>query len=214
MPCLPAARLPRVAGRLFIDQARSGAGGRARGSDGRSPWGWVKSLRLGERQDRQSPHAEVFFLADKLLDLLGDPVDPGHGLQGRPQHVATDENRCKVILLLAFDKTLNDVAAALGITQKTLRKHYSRELKIREGAKHRLEGELLAALAKAAAAGKVAAVDKLFKRIDQHELNRVANRPGKPAAPAAKEEKLGKKETALRDARHAHKETGWGELLN
>jgi hypothetical protein len=39
------------------------------------------------------------------LDLFGDPVPPNHGRRSRPAHIATRENRNKVLMLLALGWT-------------------------------------------------------------------------------------------------------------
>jgi DNA-binding transcriptional ArsR family regulator len=122
----------------------------------------------------------------------------------------TDENRRKVMLLAAFDKNEEQIAAALSITPPTLRKHYFRELRARLEARHRLEGKLLAALAKEVNAGNVSAMDKLFKRLDRHDLATGAtSQPTRQAKPPKK----GKKEAAVEAAHTAHEGSPWGNLL-
>lgn len=110
------------------------------------------------------------------FDLLGDAIPEGHGRKGRPPHNPTLENRRKVILLAAFDKNEEQIAAALSITPPTLRKHYFRELRSRLEARHRVEGKLLAALLGEVDKGNVSAIDKLFKRLDKHDLGKLAQR--------------------------------------
>jgi hypothetical protein len=140
-------------------------------------------------------------VAEWDFDLLGDPIPPGLGRRGRPPHLVTDENRRKVMVLAAFDRNEEQIAAALSITPPTLRKHYFRELRSRLEARQRLEGKLLAALLKQVDDGNVSAIDKLFKRLDRHDLatmsDRVANRGGKAEAKPAKK---GKKEQQFEDA--------------
>lgn len=122
----------------------------------------------------------------------------------------TDENRRKVMLLAAFDKNEEQIAAALSITPPTLRKHYFRELRARLEARHRLEGKLLAALVKEVDAGNVSAMDKLFKRLDRHDLATGAtSQPPRQAKPPKK----GKKEAAVEAAHTAHEGSPWGNLL-
>lgn len=148
-------------------------------------------------------------MADVVLDLFGDPVPPEHVGRGRPPHVPDDKKRSKVMLLLALGKTEDEIAAVLGITGKTLRKHYSRETKVRDHARLRLDAELLAQLAGEAAKGNVSAIDKLFKRLDRHDLGGVVPTKSKAKAP-----KPGKKEQAAIDAQTAHQTGSWGNLLN
>lgn len=149
-------------------------------------------------------------MSDWDFDLLGDPIPEGHGRRGRPPHMPTDENRRKVMLLAAFDKNEEQIAAALSITPPTLRKHYFRELRARLEARHRLEGKLLAALVKEVDAGNVSAMDKLFKRLDRHDLATGAtSQPMRQAKPPKK----GKKEAAVEAAHTAHEGSPWGNLL-
>lgn len=114
------------------------------------------------------------------------------------------------MLLAAFDKNEEQIAAALSITPPTLRKHYFRELRARLEARHRLEGKLLAALAKEVDAGNVSAMDKLFKRLDRQDLATGAtSQPTRQAKPPKK----GKKEAAVEAAHTAHEGSPWGNLL-
>lgn len=78
------------------------------------------------------PRAETINSRLSMLrfdrDLLGDPVDPGHGCGGRPRHIATDARRAMVRQLREAGQPQEAIAAALGITGPTLRRHYHREL--------------------------------------------------------------------------------------
>lgn len=62
------------------------------------------------------------------VDLLGDPIDPGHGLGGRPRHIATAERRALVRAMKAEGQPQWAIAQALGITEPTLRLAYPVEL--------------------------------------------------------------------------------------
>ena len=62
------------------------------------------------------------------LDLLGDPIDPGHGQRGRPRHMPTDALRRKVRALKVKGLSQVGIAAAIGITEPTLRLNYPVEL--------------------------------------------------------------------------------------
>lgn len=114
------------------------------------------------------------------FDLLGDPIPEGHGKRGRPPHVPTDEKRRLIIMLMAFDWSVEKIAAALNITPPTLRKNYFRELKAKVEARARVEAKLLTSLMSEAEKGNVSAIDKYLRRLDKHDLaemaNRVANR--------------------------------------
>jgi hypothetical protein len=148
-------------------------------------------------------------VADWDFDLLGDPIPEGFGRRGRPAHIPTLENRRKVMVLAAFDKNEEQIAAALSITPPTLRKHYFRELRDRLEARQRLEGKLMAALLTEVDKGNVSAIDKFLKRLDRHDLATGAVvRSGK-----AKPPKKGKKEAAVEAAHSAHEGTPWGNLL-
>ncbi|WP_075216089.1 sigma factor-like helix-turn-helix DNA-binding protein [Mongoliimonas terrestris] len=113
-------------------------------------------------------------------DLLGDPIPEGSAKRGRPPHVQTDEKRRQVMVLAAFGWSMESIAAALGVTPPTLRKHYFRELKEKAEARARVEGAALAALVEQARTGNVQAIDKLlarFARLDEKALSeRIVNR--------------------------------------
>ena len=129
------------------------------------------------------------------FDLLGDPIPPNFGKRGRPPHTPTDEKRRLVIQLLAFDWSLEKIAAALNCTPPTLRKHYFRELRFKAEARARTEAKLIGALMKEAEAGNVSAIDKYFKRFDRHDLHKQSDQIASPQPSRAKAEpKLGKKE--------------------
>ncbi|HEY1605610.1 MAG TPA: hypothetical protein VGF77_08415 [Allosphingosinicella sp.] len=115
------------------------------------------------------------------------------------------------MVLAAFDRNEEQIAAALSITPPTLRKHYFRELRARLEARQRLEGKLLAALLSEVDKGNVSAIDKLYKRLDRHD----AFVPGRLAQPRkGKAPKLGKKEQRLVDAQTAEQGNSWGELVD
>ena len=140
----------------------------------------------------------------QAFDLLGDPVDPNRGGRGRPRHVATEEKRRLVVQLCAFEYSLEQIAAALSITEPTLRKHYRRQLIEKAKARMRVEGKLLSALMTEVEAGNVAAIDKYYRRLDRLDMK---------APPAAREEPLGKKAAANLAARTAHEGNKWQDLL-
>lgn len=132
-------------------------------------------------------------MAEWDIDLLGDPIPEGFGRRGRPPHIATLENRRKVMVLAAFDKNEEQIAAALSITPPTLRKHYFRELRARLEARHRLEGKLLLQLLTEAEKGNVGAIDKLWKRLEKHDLQLLSGRVAERGRAEPKPAKLGKK---------------------
>jgi len=111
-----------------------------------------------------------------VFDLLGDPVRYDVPKRGRPQHEPTDEKRRLVIQLASFDWSDERIAMALGVDPKTLRKHYSRQLAAKEEARARVEAKLLNALWGEIEKGNVSAIDRYFKRLDQHELGKLSER--------------------------------------
>ena len=142
------------------------------------------------------------------FDLLGDPIPPGWGKRGRPQHIATEQNRNKVMMLLAFGWSNERIAKALSITAPTLRKSYSRELRYRDEARARLDAGLAFKLLQLAEAGNVAAAKEFRKVLERNDLVMPAAAP-KPEKPP----KLGKKEQALVDAHAPDQGTPLGELM-
>jgi predicted transcriptional regulator len=134
-------------------------------------------------------------LAEWDFDLLGDLIPLEHRGRGRPPHVPSIESRQKCVLLAAVGKSPDEIAAALSITAKTLRKHYSRELREHEAAKLKVEGKLLVGLVREVDKGSVAANKELAKRLDKAGLEKIADRMGRRSG-QEKPEKLGKKEAA------------------
>jgi predicted transcriptional regulator len=150
-------------------------------------------------------------------NLFGWPM-PEPRDAGRPEHVPTDENRNKIMMMLVFGKTNAEIAKALGLSQPTLRKHYLQQLSQRKVARLQLDMQLWAALYEKAVAGDVGANKELAKRVDRHDIAELASSFGADTSrrreTAPKQEKLGKKEQALRDAEAAAAESGdWGDDL-
>lgn len=162
--------------------------------------GRVKSLHP-LRRTTAAPIIWRFFFAvpsfEPAFDLLGDPIPENFGKRGRPPHMVTEEKRKLVKQLLAFDWTLEKIAAALSITPPTLRKNYFRELKFREEARCRVEAKLLNELMKQVEEGNVSAIDKYFKRLDRHDLTIAAQHAAKRKTA---DDNVGKKEMARRNA--------------
>ena len=99
------------------------------------------------------------------------------------------------MVLLALGWEIEKIAAAIGITRPTLKKHYFRELKVRDEARARLEGNLVVGMAAKALAGDVPAYREVRRALDKADLvdadqvYRPTVRPPGKAVP-----KLGKKE--------------------
>lgn len=144
-------------------------------------------------------------------DLLGHAVPANKGAKARPQHAPTAENLEIAMLMYATGRTDPEVASAIGLSVPTLRRHYfaSTELRrLRRSARMVVEGQALLALAKAIEGGKVAAIDKMLKRLDKSALGVVA--PVVKAAKKAKGLKEQRREAAY-DAGLGDK--AWGDLI-
>lgn len=141
-------------------------------------------------------------MAEWDFDLFGDPLPDDHRGRGRPPHVPTVETRQKCVLLAAIGRSPDEIAAALSITAKTLRKHYSRELREHDAAKLKVEGKLLVALVREVDKGNVSANKELAKRLEKAGLQQLADRvSGRKSAEKAAP--LGKKEAAKLAANEA-----------
>ena len=147
------------------------------------------------------------------FDLFGDPVPDSWGRRGRPQHIATLQNRNKVVMLLAFGWNNERIAQALGITPPTLRKNYFRELKFRTEQRDRMEASLAMRLWLQVEDGNVAAMKEFRKLVERNDLMPYGMVRQAAADQVAKEPKLGKKEQALQAAQHPDAGTTLGELM-
>jgi hypothetical protein len=147
-----------------------------------------------------------------IFDLFGDPVPEGWGRRGRPQHIATQENRNKCSMLLALGWNNERIARALGITAPTLRKNYFRELKFRDEARDRLDARIAVLLWNQFETGSVAAGKEFRKLVERNDLM-IYGQTAPPEAKAEKAPKLGKKEQALADALEPDTGTTLGELM-
>ena len=144
----------------------------------------------------------------RVFDLFGDPVPVGRGKAGRPEHVPTNENRNKIMMLLAIGRDVDQVSKAIGVSKPTLRKHYFSELKSVDAARFRLEAAMLTVLAREAEAGSVAAVkelDRLMERERRRQIEQMLD--------ANRDEPIGKKHAAVRAAQGAGIGTEWGDDL-
>lgn len=135
------------------------------------------------------------------VDLFGDPLLVREAKRGRPAHERTARNANKVSLLFAMGYEVKDVAAALGITQPTLRKHYFSEVSQREAMRLKLEAEVNVQLFEAAKSGNVGAMKKLLDRVDRASLTMVAAKVrARGKAEPVKSAPIGKKEAQRRAA--------------
>ncbi|TWD58105.1 hypothetical protein FB480_101860 [Agrobacterium vitis] len=151
------------------------------------------------------------------FNLFGWADDAPMKGKGRPPHNPTKESRNKIILLLAMGRSNSEMAAALNITEPTLRKYYFSELKSRDEARFRVEGQLLLRLYEQCEQGNVGALKELGKKLGEALLADGAfERRAKQSAAAAvapRVPKLGKKEQALKDAMTPNTETPLGRLM-
>ena len=148
----------------------------------------------------------------QIFDLFGDPVPESWGRRGRPQHIATQQNRDKVTMLLAFGWSNERIARAMGITPPTLRKNYRLELKFRGEQRDRLDASLAMRLWDQVAAGNVGAVKEFRKLMEQNDLM-LYGQTARPGEAGPKEVPLGKKEQALRNAQEPDTGTTLGDLM-
>ena len=141
-------------------------------------------------------------------DLLGDPWTPPRDPRGRKRHKRNKQVAESVAVLRASGSTVEEVALRTGLSEPTLRKYYFRELD---------EGRVLArqmvveAMYQKALAGNAGAARFIREEFERGEGN--VPLKAKPVEKPAKEEALGKKAAADRDAKTAHEGTGWGNLL-
>lgn len=156
-----------------------------------------------------APLIRRFFLSDVEksggVDLFGDPIIVRNAKRGRPEHERTERNANKVSLLFAMGYEVKDVAAALGITQPTLRKHYFSEVQQRDAMRLKLEAEQLSNLFDSAKDGNVGAMKKLLDRVDRGGLVALSKSVTKRKTPDEVKPKapLGKKQERQLDAERA-----------
>lgn len=187
-----------------------GRGGRGAGDDGATP-GVGESLGALKPPDHCPPHSEIFFVSDVVLDLFGMAVCERRQGRGRPEHVWTMENSNKINLLFACGVDVKDVAAAIGITQPTLRKHYSSEVAGRRIAALRLKGKQLARLNAMAEEGIVTAERTLMMMVEREQMKNSSAAFADKAKPARKGLKEARRDAAW-DAGKG--DDDWGPLLH
>jgi hypothetical protein len=134
-------------------------------------------------------------------DLLGDPWREPKDPRGRKKLKVSNELREKVAVLRAGGMEREEIADAIGCSERTLRTYFLPELNEGKSVKR---AAVIEALYAAAVAGSVAAA-KAFLALS-------AKADAIPPAP--KPEKLGKKEALLRASQTAHEGSEWGELLH
>ncbi len=154
---------------------------------------------------------------DQIFDLFGDPVPSNWGERGRPEHIPTQQNRNRVSMLVALGWNNVRIAAALFITQPTLRKHYFSELKFRDVARDRLEANIAMQLWRGVLDGNVAAIREFQAFKDRNDLMMYghAQQPKNAGAGESKKasDKLGKKAQAELAARNPDRGSALGDLI-
>jgi len=147
----------------------------------------------------------------QILDLFGEPVPANWGRPGRPEHVATQQNRNRVSMLVALGWSNKRIASALFVTLPTLRKHYFSELKFRDVARDRLNATMATKLWELFMDGNVAAGKEFRSFLEQNDLMLYgqAAAPSKPEKPP----RLGKKEAAALAAENPDTGSTLGELM-
>ncbi len=139
----------------------------------------------------------------QAVDLWGDPIPPRIERRGRPQHVVTPEKRIRVAVLRAMRHSHEEIAAAMGISEPTLRKNYLPELKSGLAQKR---AEVLVRLWEKVQEGNVTAMKEFMRQTEKSDLAPRELRPPKPT-------KLGKKDQALVDAQQPDVSSSMGELM-
>lgn len=120
------------------------------------------------------------------VDLFGAPIDQVRERWGRPSFAKTQYNQQYVAILVSAGWKADAIARHIGCDPKTLRKHFSREL--RAGA-DMIEADMMAALYAKARQGNVGAITKVLDLIENK------GRPRPPALINDKPAPKGKKET-------------------
>ena len=149
-------------------------------------------------------------MGEPIFDLFGDVVPEGRRKPGRPQHVPTNENRNRVKMLLAVGWDDGRIAGAVGVTVKTLRKHYSSELVARLVCRDRMEARRLEVLWRQGCDGNVAAMREFGRLVEAQDVATADD--GIRASRKAE----GKKAAAQREAREAlasDEPDSWGSVL-
>ena len=144
-------------------------------------------------------------------DIFGYPIVPPGERRGRPSHQPTKDSRLIVAVMVARYRRHDEIAAALNIDAKTLRKRYRHEL---DRGRDQVRAELDFQCMRKVQAGDVGAMRLMYQRLEQADLEQVrrdfdgATPPEPPPAP-----RPGKKELAQLAAEQAGEGTEWGEDL-
>lgn len=148
-----------------------------------------------------------------ILDGFWGPVWVRGGRQGRPEHIPTDINRRKIVLRLALGWTLQRIADNLGMSMKTMRKHYSQQMALRDVALDRIRGARIDVIFDETMKGNMVAVKELGKVIEKIEAATFGMGPAERDEAPARAARIGKKDAAQLAAQDAGAGTDWGNDL-
>ncbi len=159
------------------------------------------TLRAHYAEELKAPRPQINFPFAADTPSIKRPAMPG---AGRPPHVATDETRRRVEILVAGGMNAWQIAAALEVSEPTLRLHYDQEL---ASGRSKRRAEMLEALFKAGVEGGNVSAQKAWLQMAV-ELDEVP-----PAMPPERDMPMGKKERQAIAAQTAHEGTEWAKLL-
>lgn len=123
----------------------------------------------------------------------------------RPEFKPTPAQRRQVSVLAAAKMSEERIAAVIGISRVTLRKHFAEEL---TGGKAKRNAAVLQAIYKQALSGNVSAM-RLWVKVSGLDMPDLLEQPEQTEDDAP----LGKKDQAQRDALNAGKGSEWGDDL-
>ncbi|WWT40025.1 hypothetical protein [Nostoc phage Nsp-JY10] len=141
------------------------------------------------------------------LDMFGHPYGPIKDRRGRPSYSKSKENQELVTVLRCANWSHERIARYIGCDEKTLRKHFSREL---DAGADIVEAEALMVTYRRMRQGNSVATGRILEIADKTQL---ASPQRKAALKPEKAPKLGKKEQLDVDARQGHQDNDWGNLL-
>lgn len=137
---------------------------------------------------------------DAVFDMFGHRVQPIRDRRGRPSFKKDKDNQDFVMVRVAAGWTHKRIAEDMGIDEKTLRKHFSREL---ENGAVFVDGLMLDVLFKKVREGHTPSIRQLRERLAEAGPLAPRNKPSAEEDDDDVEEKaapLGKKEQRLQDA--------------
>lgn len=136
------------------------------------------------------------------FDLFGNPVETPDRKVGRPEHVPSEESIINIMVLLASGMTNREVAAIVGISVPTLRKHYFHLTRRRDVLLSRLRTKLRVAQIQQGLAGNASALSGALRTLDTVSAEATASNLKKRAANQSEPRKgyVSKKEQRLESA--------------